>query len=488
VAERDLYERRDLFIGGEWVAPADGGRVDVISPSSEEVIGFSPVAGRADVDRAVAAARAAIDDGPWPRTSPEERAAALDRMAAHLTERARELATLNVEEAAVPVTYAHARELGPAFIVGFFARLAREFAFREVRQGAAAPAIIVREPVGVVASIVPFNGPLMSAAAKFGPALASGCALVFKPALETPLDAFVLAEAAQEAGIPPGVVNVLPADRAVAEALVGHAGVDRVVFTGSTAGGRAVAQATAGSFKRVTLEMGGKAAAILLDDAPVDASIASILPMSFFNSGQACIALSRLVVPRNKLAAVTEAVAAFTDTMVLGDPHDPATILGPVISAAHRDRIEGMVDMAKADGARVVRGGSRPADLPQGWYVAPTVLTDLGPDARIAQQEVFGPVLVILPHDGDDDAVAIANGTPFGLSGAVFTPDLDRALSLAGRIKVGTFGINGYALDPTVPFGGCKQSGVGREFGVEGLAEYTEIKAVALPAGASVPA
>jgi aldehyde dehydrogenase (NAD+) len=488
VAERDLYERRDLFIGGEWVAPADGGSVDVISPSSEAVIGFAPVAGRSDVDRAVAAARAAVDDGPWPRTTAEERAAALDRMATHLTERARELATLNVEEAAVPVTYAHARELGPAFIVGFFARLAREFAFREVRQGAAAPAIILREPVGVVASIVPFNGPLMSAAAKFGPALASGCALVFKPALETPLDAFALAEAAQAAGIPPGVVNVLPADRDVAEALVGHAGVDRVVFTGSTAGGRAVAQATAGSFKRVTLEMGGKAAAILLDDAPVDASIASILPMSFFNSGQACIALSRLVVPRNKLDAVTEAVAAFADTMVLGDPHDPATILGPVISEAHRARIEGMVEMAKADGARVVRGGSRPTDLPKGWYVPPTVLTDLGPDARIAQQEVFGPVLVILPHDGDDDAVAIANGTPFGLSGAVFTPDLDRALAVASRIKVGTFGINGYALDPTVPFGGCKQSGVGREFGVEGLAEYTEIKAVALPAGASVPA
>jgi aldehyde dehydrogenase (NAD+) len=460
----------------------------VISPSTEEVIGFAPVAGRADVDRAVAAARAAADDGPWPRTTPEERADALDRMAAHLTQRARELATLNVEEAAVPVTYAHAREQGPAFIVGFFARLAREFAFREVRQGAAAPAIILREPVGVVASVVPFNGPLMSAAAKFGPALASGCALVFKPALETPLDAFALAEAAQAAGIPPGVINVLPADRDVAEVLVGHAGVDRVVFTGSTAGGRAVAQATAGSFKRVTLEMGGKAAAILLDDAPIEASVASILPMSFFNSGQACIALSRLVVPRNKLDEATEAVAAFADTMVLGDPHDPATILGPVISEAHRARIEGMVEMARADGAQFVRGGSRPADLPTGWYVPPTVLRGLGPDARIAQQEVFGPVLVILPHDGDDDAVAIANGTPFGLSGAVFTPDLDRALAVAARSKVGTFGINGYALDPTVPFGGCKQSGVGREFGVEGLAEYTEIKAVALPAGASVPA
>jgi aldehyde dehydrogenase (NAD+) len=460
----------------------------VISPSTEEPIGSAPVAGPADVDRAVAAARAAIDDGPWPRTAPEERAAALERMAAHLTERARELATLNVEEAAVPVTFAHARELGPAFIVGFFARLAREFTFREVRQGAAAPAVILREPVGVVASVVPFNGPLMSAAAKFGPALAAGCALVFKPALETPLDAFALAEAAEAAGVPPGVVNVLPADRDVAEALVGHPGVDRVVFTGSTAGGRRVAEATAGSFKRVTLEMGGKAAAVLLDDAPVEASVASILPMSFFNSGQACIALSRMVVPRAKLAEVTEVVAAQTDAMVLGDPHDPATVLGPVISEAHRARIEAMVERARADGGRFVRGGVRPKDLERGWYVPPTVVDGLGPDSHLAQHEVFGPVLVLLPHDGDDDALAIANGTPFGLSGAVFTPDLDRAMAFAAKARVGTLGINGYALDPTVPFGGCKQSGLGREFGLEGLAEYTEIKAVALPAGAPVPA
>jgi betaine-aldehyde dehydrogenase len=479
-----VYERDQLFIGGEWVSATNGAHIDVISPSTEQVIGFVPRASDADVDRAVAAARDAFDRGPWPHTTPEERADALARMGEYVTARARELATLNVEEAAVPVTFAHARELGPMAIFNYFTNLTRTFPFREVREGAAAPALVVREPVGVVAAIVPFNGPLMSAAAKIGPALAAGCPVVFKPASETPLDVFVLADAAEAAGLPPGVINIVPGDADVGAALVSHPGVDRVLFTGSTVAGRQIAESGAASFKRLTLELGGKAAAIILDDAPIETSLEATLPMSFFNSGQACIALSRVLAPRAKYDEVVEAAVAITEKMTLGDPHEPDTVLGPVISDRHRGRVEAHIAAAHADGAVLACGGGRPAHPERGWYVEPTIFRDVDNGMRLAQEEVFGPVLAVIPHDGDDDAVALANDTRYGLSGAVFTPDLDRALGVANRIRVGTFGVNGYALDFSLPFGGRKQSGVGREFGVEGLAENTELKAIALPAGA----
>ncbi len=454
----------------------------MISPSTEEIIGHAPLASAADVEAAVAAARAAFDHGPWARTTPAERADALARMSDYVTARAGDMADLNVEEAAVPTTFAHARQLGPTAALNFFTDLTRTFPFREVRQGALAPALVLREPVGVVAAIVPFNGPLLSATAKIAPVLAAGCSIVFKPASETPLDAFLLAEAAEAAGLPPGVVNILPGGPDVGATLVSHVDVNRVIFTGSTVAGRQIAEACAGTFKRVTLELGGKAAAILLDDAPIDEALASILPMSMFNSGQACIALSRILAPRRRYDEVVDAAVAALEKMTLGDPHDPTTVLGPVISPRHRDRIEGYPD-AKDDGARVAIGGSRPAHLSRGWYVEPTIFAGVDNGMRLAQNEVFGPVLAIIPHDGDDDAIALANDTRYGLSGAVFTPDLHRALDVAARIRVGTFGVNGYMLDFTLPFGGFKQSGIGREFGVEGLAENTELKAIAVPAG-----
>ena len=481
-----MYERDHLYIGGRWVEPAEGGRVEVVSPSTERVIGHAPIASPKDIDRAVAAAREAFDHGPWPRTAPEERANVLAKIAAHLTEHARPLAELNIDEAGVPIHFAHARQLGPAAVFNYFANLTRTFPFREVRRGALAPGLVLREAVGVVGAVVPFNGPLMSSAAKIAPALAAGCPIVFKPAPETPLDAFVLAEAAEAAGVPPGVVNIVPGDATVGAALVTHPGVDRVMFTGSTAAGRAIAQACAGSFKRLTLELGGKAAAVLLDDAPIEAAVAAILPMSFFNSGQACIALSRILAPRSRYDEVVEAVVAAVKKMPLGDPRDPSTVLGPVISERNRNRIEGMIERAKRDGSKLAFGGTRPPNLPRGWYVAPTVFRDVDNAGYIAQNEVFGPVLAIIPHDGDDDAIALSNATPFGLSGAVFTPDLDRAVAFAQQVRVGTFGVNGYAIDFGLPFGGYKQSGLGREFGIEGLAENTEVKAIALPAGATI--
>jgi aldehyde dehydrogenase (NAD+) len=483
-----MYERDKLFIGGDWVLPEIDERIDVINPSTEAVIGHAPRASGADVDRAVAAARDAFDHGPWRQTTPDERADALAGIAAYLTEHARPLAELNIDEAGVPITYAYARELGPVAVFNYYVNLTRQFAFREVRQGAAAPAIVVREPIGVVGAVVPFNGPIMSAAAKIAPALAAGCTIVFKPADETPLDAFVLADAVEAAGLPPGVVNIVPGDGAVGQAIVTHPGVDRVLFTGSTTTGQAISQACAGTFKRLTLELGGKAAAVLLDDAPTEASIASILPMSYFNSGQACIALTRILAPRSRYREVVDAVVEATRKMTVGDPRDPATILGPVISEAHRERIEGMMARARREGASVATGGSRPTHLPTGWYVEPTVFHDVDNASYIAQNEVFGPVVAVIAHDGDDDAVALSNATRYGLSGAVFSPDLDRAVAFAERIKVGTFGINGYMLDFSLPFGGCKQSGIGREFGIEGLAENTELKAIALPAGATATA
>src|SRR5262245_12470719 len=480
--------REELFIDGAWVAPASGETLPVLSPSSEAPIGRYPRATAPDVERAVAAARRAFESGPWPWTEPSERSRLLVAMAEHLRARRRELAELAVDEAGVPVFHARARENGPIAIFEYFARLAREFPFREVRRGPAGPSLVLREPVGVVAAIVPFNGPLMSAAAKIAPSLAAGCPIVFKPAPETPLDAFALAEAALAAGLPPGVLNVLPADRDVGALLVSHPGVDRVVFTGSSAGGKRVAELCAPTFKRVTLELGGKAAAILLDDAPLESALAQVLPLSFFNSGQACIALSRILAPRERYDEVVEAVAAAAKQLVVGDPRDEATRQGPLISARQRERVLALIAAGSAEGAKLVCGGGAPRALRRGHYVEPTVFRDVASAMRIAREEFFGPVVCVIPYRDDDDAVAIANDSPYGLSGAVFTQDVARGVAIGRQIQVGTFGVNGYALDPSLPFGGRKQSGIGREFGAEGLAEYTELKAIALPPGAQVPA
>jgi acyl-CoA reductase-like NAD-dependent aldehyde dehydrogenase len=481
-----MYRRECFFIDGVWQRPASGELLPVRSPASEEEIGAAPRASAPDARAAVAAARRAFESGPWPRMAPAERADLLVAIAEHLRGRRRALAELSVDEAGIPITYAHQRENGPIAIFDYYARLAREFPFAESRPSGAGRALVLREPVGVVAAIVPFNGPLMSAAAKIAPSLAAGCPIVFKPAPETPLDAFAIADAAEAVGLPPGVLNVLPADRDVGELLVSHPGVDRVVFTGSSAGGRRVAELCAGSFKRVTLELGGKAAAILLDDAPLESSLAQVLPLSFFNSGQACIALSRILAPRERYDEVVEAVAAAAKQLAVGDPRDPATQQGPLISARQRERVLALIAAGSAEGARLVCGGGAPRALRTGHYVEPTVFRDVASAMRIAREEFFGPVVCVIPYRDEADAVAIANDSPYGLSGAVFTRDVERGVAIGRRIQVGTFGVNGYALDPSLPFGGRKQSGIGREFGIEGLGEYTELKAIALPPGAAV--
>src|SRR5262245_7610590 len=477
-----MHQRESFFIDGAWQRPASGELVAVRSPASEEPIGAAPRASEPDVARAVAAARRAFESGPWPRMHAVDRADFLTAIAEHLKARRRELADLSVDEAGVPITYARQRENGPIATFEYYARLAREFPFRETRKSSTGRAIVVREPVGVVAAIVPFNGPLMSAAAKIAPSLAAGCPIVFKPAPETPLSAFAVADAAEAVGLPPGVLNIVPADREVGERLVAHPDVERVVFTGSSAGGRRVAELCAPSFKRVTLELGGKAAAILLDDAPLEKALAQILPLSFFNSGQACIALSRILAPRARCAEVVEAVADHARQLVVGDPRDEKTQQGPLISARQRERVLALIAAGRAEGAALACGGGVPSGLPRGHYVEPTVFGGVDNTMRIAREEAFGPLLCVIPYRDEAEAVAIANDSPYGLSGAVFSEDVERGIAVAERVAVGTFGVNGYALDPSLPFGGRKQSGIGREFGFEGLAEYTELKAIALPA------
>lgn len=345
---------------------------------------------------------------------------------------------------------------------------------------------ILREPVGVVAAISPWNGPLFLSLVKVVPALLTGCSVVAKPAVETPLTGFVLGELLQRAGIPDGVVSILPADRDAGQHLVAHPGIDKVTFTGSTAAGRRIAATCGEHLKRVSLELGGKSAALALDDVEVDVLVPALLAGSFYNSGQACNALTRLVVHRSRHDEVVDALIDGVKGLVVGDPADPKTQIGPMASATQRARVESYIEAGRAEGATVACGGGRPADLPRGWYVEPTVFTGVDNSMRVAQEEIFGPVLSVIPFDGGDEAaVAIANDSDYGLHGAVFTADPERALAVARRVESGTFTINGYLTNTAAPFGGLKASGLGREFGPEGLGEFLEYRTINDPRASS---
>jgi acyl-CoA reductase-like NAD-dependent aldehyde dehydrogenase len=342
--------------------------------------------------------------------------------------------------------------------------------------------------VGVVAAIVPWNAPVTLAAWKVAPALAAGCTVVLKPAPEAPLSNFVLAEVLEEAGVPPGVVNVVPGGREVGEHLVTHPGTDKVAFTGSTAAGKRIVRLCAERVTRVSLELGGKSAAIVLDDADVGAVLPRLVAAGMHLSGQVCGAQTRILVPRSRYAEALEAAAAAASAVPYGDPHDPATVVGPLVAERQRDRVEGYVRLAVEAGARVVAGGERPAHLPRGWYVAPTVLGDVDNGMRVAQEEIFGPVLCVIPHDGEDDAVRIAEDSRYGLSGGVWSADDARALAVARRVRTGSIAVNGsFPPFPLVPFGGFKESGLGRELGPEGLAAFLEPRSIGLPPSLALP-
>ncbi|MEJ7583407.1 MAG: aldehyde dehydrogenase [Acidimicrobiales bacterium] len=479
-----MSDHKTFFIGGTWVPPTGSDRLEVVSPTTEAVIGSVPVATEQDMDRAVAAAREAFDRGPWPRMSPAERADVIAAISTGITARMDELADLISHENGSPWGFSRMGQVFAATAVyDSFAGLAREFPFEEMRHGMLGPALVRKEPVGVAAGIIPWNVPQFIAALKAAPALASGSTIVLKPAPETPLDSYVLGEILEQSGLPPGVVNIVPAGREVGEHLVRHPDVDKVSFTGSTSAGRKIGAICGEQLKRVTLELGGKSAAIVCDDADLDTVIPALVPAALMNNGQACLAQTRILAPRSRYAEVRDALAEAVATYKVGDPLDPETECGPLVAERQRDRVEGYIAKGRDEGATVVVGGGRPAALATGFFVEPTLFTDVHNSMTIAQEEIFGPVLCLIPFDSEDDAVGIANDSDYGLSGSVYVGDVDvgRGIDIARRVRTGTYTVNGFGMDFGSPFGGFKGSGVGRELGPEGLSAYLEDKTINLP-------
>jgi acyl-CoA reductase-like NAD-dependent aldehyde dehydrogenase len=477
----------ELFIGGAWRKPSTDQRIEIISPHTETRVAQVAAAAAADVDLAVQAARAAFDSGPWPRLDPAERIAAIRRLATIYDGRRAAMADLITSEIGAPTSFAQRAQVGlPLMMMNAFCDLAESFPWRETRRGFYGADIRVhKDPVGVVAAIVPWNMPQFLIVTKLVPALLAGCAVIVKPAPESPLDALLLAEFIAEADLPPGVVSVLPGDGDTGEYLVRHPRVDKVSFTGSTTAGRAVAAACAADLKRVSLELGGKSAAIVLDDADPATVATGVRSASLSNSGQICNALTRILVPRTRAAEFTEALAAEVDLLIVGDPSDSATQVGPLVAQRQQVRVAGYLEQGVREGARVVTGGSgMPDGCDRGWYVKPTVFDQADNSMAIAREEIFGPVLTVIAYGDEAEAVTIANDSDYGLAGSVFTADADRGLDIAARIRTGTFGVNqGYTMDPLAPFGGVKASGYGRELGHEGIDSYLDTKSIAVAPG-----
>ncbi len=480
------YDR--LVIGGVLVAPAGDETIEVVSPHTEQVIGRVPHASRADVDRAVAVARRAFDEGPWPRMGLAERLAVCERIKDGIAARAEEIARCISSENGSPFSWSIlAQAYGPMMIWDAAINTARGFAFEEHRAGLLNPLLVRREPVGVVAAVVPWNVPQFVAAAKLAPALLAGCPVILKPSPETPLDSYILAEICEAAGLPEGVLSILPAEREVSEYLVGHPGVDKISFTGSVPAGRRIMEVASRHLTRITLELGGKSAAILLPDADLTAAVDNLMGSAYMNNGQACVAQTRILAPRAQYDEIADRLVAAVGALVVGDPLDPATQVGPLVARRQQQRNLDYIRIGQEEGAKVLTGGGVPAAQPTGWYVEPTLLGGVDNRMRVAREEIFGPVVCLIPYEDEADALRIANDSDYGLSGSVWCGDVEHGIDIARQVRTGTYSVNTFGLDFLGPFGGFKNSGIGREFGPEGLASFLEDKTIHLPQGYTPP-
>lgn len=469
-----------FYIGGEWVQPSSTATISVTSPSTETEIGVVPEGNEADIDKAVQAARTAFDDPTgWAQYEPARRSEILARFADELDKRGAETAEAVSRQNGMPIQTSQALEaVFPALLLRYYGGLAKDAVDERRTAMFGGTTVVRREPVGVVAAIVPWNFPQALAFMKLAPALAAGCTVVMKPSPETVLDSYVMIDAAIAAGLPPGVLNIVPAGAAVGAHLVSHPGVDKVAFTGSTAAGRKIAETCGRLLRPVTLELGGKSAAILLDDADIGSRFEQFFPATMSNNGQTCYLGTRILAPRSRYQEYVDTISDFFSGLNVGDPLDPATQIGPVVSARQRDRIEGYIAKGTSEGGRITAGGGRPGDRDRGYFISPTVFADIDNSHTIAQEEIFGPVLAVIPYDSVDQAIAIANDSEFGLGGSVWSEDAERAQAVAKRVRTGSIGINSYVNDPASPFGGIKASGMGRELGPEGLAGYQLVKSV----------
>lgn len=484
---RALSPNGHAFIDGRYVAAASGATFDCLSPIDGRSLAQVASTDAADVDLAVAAARRAFESGVWVRQSPRERKRVLLRFAELILEHGEELALLETLDMGKPIADSLAVDIpATARCIAWYAEAIDKIYDEIAPTSHQALALVTREPVGVVGAIVPWNVPMFTAMLKLAPAVIAGCPVVLKPAPETPLSTNMLAELWAEAGFPEGSLSVLPAGREVGEYLVTHPGIDKVAFTGSTAAGRRIAALCGERLRRFTLELGGKSAAIVLDDANLATAIPEIVGAGLMNNGQACVAQTRILAPRSSYGEVVDALEAQFRAQVVGDPLDPATTIGPLVARRQQERVESYIAKGIGEGARVVAGGAQ-SSQPTGWYVEPTLFADVDNKMTIAQEEIFGPVLSVIPYDTVDEAVAIANDSDYGLSGSVFSADPHRGLDVARRVRTGTTNVNTFMLEFSAPFGGYKDSGMGRELGEQGLEAYLESKSICLPADFPLP-
>ncbi|MBM3675515.1 MAG: aldehyde dehydrogenase family protein [Actinobacteria bacterium] len=473
-----MQDRTKIYIDGAWVASAGTGTIDVVNATSEEVIAQIADGTVDDVNQAVAAAKAALPG--WSATSPDERAKYLQRLSEGLGARLDEIATTVTAEVGTPYIISQMAQAGlPAMMAGSYVEITQQFEWEERIDNS----LVVREPIGVVGCITPWNYPLHQVVAKVAPALAAGCTVVLKPSQVAPLSAYILAEIFDEIELPKGVFNLVSgAGRVLGEAIVEHPDVSMVSFTGSTRAGRRIMELAAGQIKKVALELGGKSAFVILPDAPADEAVAAGIQSGFLNGGQTCISWTRMLVPASRRDELVAKAKAIAESYAPGDPMDPSTMLGPLVSKSQQESVRSYIEKGVAEGATLVTGGAeQPEQCEKGYFVKPTVFADVTNDMTIAQEEIFGPVLSIIVYEDEDDAIRIANDTIYGLHGGVYGGDKDHALAVAKRLQTGQVDVNGVSFNVKAPFGGYKQSGLGREYGRYGLEEFLEVKAIQIP-------